>query len=215
MFESNLILTCLIVSLLFEGTFFLSLALIYQSSEKKHLRIFNTFIFETTPGFKEKNSFINYFFIFAVMVNALPFIFYASKNINAYTVTMMVLSILALFCLGGLPFISLNKLREHFYLDLGAIVALLALFGIEAFFSYHMYSTYLNKYALASMIIAICCAALLLVPVFNPKLFELRNVKNEDGTYSRKSFILLAFTEWMLYPLAVLSLLPILLIAVA
>ena len=205
---NNVILASLILAFLFEGTFFLSLAMIYQSNEKKALRILNTFPFEVTPGFKEKNSFINYLLIFSILVNLFPFIFYASQNINSYTVSIMVLFVLSSFCLASLPFISLEKLREHFYLDLGAFVTLLAVVGLEAFYCYHLYDVYLMDYALIGMIISIVLAVLVLIPVFNPKLFELKNRQNEDGTYSRKKFIFLAFSEWMLYPIALLSLFP-------
>lgn len=214
---NNLVLVSILVVFLFEGTFFLTLALIYQSKEKKALRIFNTFIFETTPSFKENNSFINYIFVFALIVNTLPFIFYLTKTANSYTVAMTILAVLIFFCLGCLPFISFYKLREHFYLDLGAIVSLLALFTIEAFCCFYVYKNndYLNNRALAGMIISIVFGVLMLIPVFNPKLFDLKNKKNEDGTMSRKNFIFLAFVEWMLYPMALLSLLPIFLITMA
>ena len=212
---NNVLLATLIVSFLFEGTFFLSLAMIYQSIEKKVLRITNTFIFETAPGFKEKNSFLNYFFFFSLLVWFFPFVYFASSGVNTYSVTMMVLALLSGFCLASLPFVPLNKLREHFYLDLGAIVALLALFAIEAFYGYHLYHYYTNTHGLIGMIVSIVLGAFVLVPVCNPKLFDLKNNQNEDGTYSRKKFIFLAFTEWMLYPLSILVLLPLFLITMA
>lgn len=212
---NNLTLTALIICFLFESTFFLSLGLIYQSIEKRRLRILNTFIFETVPNFKEKNGILNYFLFFSLLVNLFPFIFYAAKNINVYSVAIMILAILVFFCLGAIPFIRLNKIREHLYLFLGALVCLLALFGIEAFYSFYIYKTYIDNYALAAMIISIVLAVILLGAIFNPKLFDLSNKKNEDGTYSRKNFILLAFSEWLLYPIAILSLLPIFLITMA
>lgn len=212
---NNVILLSLIVTICFAGAFFLSLAMIYQSVEKKALRVLNTFIFETTPGFKEKNSYVNYLLFFALLMFVFPFIYYAANNLNGYSVTTMILVVISAFSLAALPFIPLNKLREHFYLDLGALVTTLAVFGIEAFHCYHIYSTYLNNYALIGMIIAIVLGSFLLVPVFNPKLFDLKNNQNEDGTYSRKKFIFLAFTEWLLYPIALLSLLPIYLITLA
>ena len=212
---NNLVLTSLIVCFLFESTFFLSLALIYQSIERKRLRILNTFIFETVPGFKEKNGILNYFLFFSLLVNLFPFIFYAANNINVYSVAMMILAILAFFCLGAIPFIRLNKIREHLYLFLGGLVSLLALVAIEMFYSLYIYKTYIDNYALAAMIVSIVLGVILLAAIFNPKLFDLSNKKNEDGTYTRKNFILLAFSEWMLYPIAILSLLPIFLITIA
>lgn len=209
---NNLVITALIVCFLFESTFFLSLGLIYNSIEKKNLRILNTFIFETTPSFKEKNGVLNYFLFFSLLVNAFPFIFYASRNINVYSVSMMILAVLTIFCLATLPFVSLNKLKEHFYLFFGALLCMLALSGVEAFYSYYLYKTYLDNYALASMIVSIVLAFILLLIVFNPKLFDLQNKKNDDGSFSRKRFIFLAFSEWLLYPGMILSLVPILLI---
>ena len=89
---------------------------------------------------------------------------------------------------------------------------MLALSGVEAFYSYYLYKTYLDNYALASMIVSIVLAFILLLIVFNPKLFDLQNKKNDDGSFSRKKFIFLAFSEWLLYPGMILSLVPILLI---
>lgn len=212
MSDNAFILTAIIVSFLFEGAFYLTLGMIYQSIEKKRFNILNTFIFETTPRFKEKNSAINYLFLFAMLVNLFPFIFYAARNLNSYSVSIMILSVLSLFCLACIPFIPFNKLREHFYLDLGAIVTTLAVFGLEAFYCYYLYHNFLNNFALAGMIIAIVFAALLLIAIFNPKLFDLTNKQNEDGTYSRKKFIFLAFTEWMIYLFMLVSLVPIYLI---
>ena len=212
---SNAFLISLIVSILFEGTYFLSLGLIYQSLEKKNLRIFNTFIFEATPSFKEKNSFLNYFFIFALLVTVFPFVFYAANNIQSYTIIIMVLSVLAGFCLAAIAFVSLDKLREHLYLDLGALTSLFALVSVEAFYSISLYKMYANGYFLAAMIVAIFLALIILLGVFNPKIFDLKNKQNEDGSYSRKKFIFLAFTEWMLYPISILTLVPLFLITMA
>ena len=212
---NHLVLTSLILCFLFESTFFLSIGLIYQSIEKRRLRILNTFIFETIPNFKEKNGILNYFLFFSLLINLFPFIFYAANNINVYSVAIMIVSILAIFCLGAIPFVSLNKIREHFYLFLGALVSLLAVVGVEAFYSFYIYKTYIDNYALAAMIVSTFLAAILLGMVFNPKLFDLTNKKNEDGTYSRKSFIPIAFNEWLLYLIAILTLLPIVLITIA
>ena len=212
---NNLILACLIVSFLFMGTFFLSLAMIYQSNEKKVLRITNTFIFELAPRFKEKNSFLNYLFIFSLLVWFAPFVYFAGSGANSYSVSMMILALLSGFCLASLPFVSLSKLREHFYLDLGAIACLIALFTLEAFYGYRMYRLYLNNNGLIMMIVSVILGVFSFVPVCYPKLFDLRNQKNEDGTYSRKKFIFLAFTEWMFYPLGLLSLLPLFFITMA
>ena len=125
---------------------------------------------------------------------------------------MMILVVLTVFCLATLPFVSLSKLKEHFYLYFGALLCMLALSGVEAFYSYYLYKTYLDNYALASMIVSIVLAFILLLIVFNPKLFDLQNKKNDDGSFSRKKFIFLAFSEWLLYPGMILSLVPILLI---
>lgn len=211
---NKLILTSLLVSILFEAIFFVGLVLIYKANEKKALRILNTFVFEVTPGFKEKNSFLNYFLIFALLVNIFPFIFLLSQSSNSYTIMMSILITLVSFCLGSLAFVSLDKLREHFYLDLGALACLVALFGIEIFYSHFMYkhSGYINNFDLAAMIISIIFTAFMLVPIFNPKLFILKNKQNEDGSYSRKNFIFLAFIEWMMYIIGLLSLVPIFLI---
>ena len=50
--------------------------------------------------------------------------------------------------------------------------------------------------------------------IINPKLFDLKNDMDEQGNPSRKKIIYLALSEWLLYPIAILSLIPLLLVSV-
>ena len=207
----KLFIIAIAISLLFEGSFYFSLQLIYKSIEKKSFSIRNTFMFEVTPGFKDKNGFMNYMFLAGVIVSIAPYLYLAFKNANTFTVIIGVLSILLAFCLVLLPFISFIRLREHFYLSLGALVTLFSILVMESYYGFHLYKYYLDELYLTSGIVGASLALIALIGIVNPKLFDLKNEVDESGQIKRKKFIFLAFTEWMMYPLSILALVPMLL----
>ena len=200
------------VSFLFEFSYFFFVQYIQKIRNKKLARIANTFLYEITPRFNEKTSFINYVLLFGIIVSLFPFIYYIVFTLNTYSVTVMVIAIVLMFALSIIPFIGLDKLREHLFLDVVALVLLIALFGMEAFYGYQMYRLYLDEYALAAMIVALVFFAFTLAMIVNPKLFDLKNEIDEQGNPSRKKIIFLALSEWMFYPLSILSLVPLLLL---
>lgn len=209
----NLFFVAFAVALLFEGFVFLALSLIYKSEEKKSLRILNTFIYEVSPSFRDKHSYLNYLLFFGVLVSIFPYIYYLFYNVQIFSMTIFIVSVILAFCLCTVPFIPLNKLREHFYLALGGLLMLFVLFTMEGYYCFTLYRLYLSEYQLAAMIVAIVFALLVLAVLLNPKLFDLKNKKNDSGETERKKFILLAFSEWMLYPLSILAIVPMLLIS--
>ena len=200
------------VSLIFEFSYFFFVQYIQKIRNKKLARIANTFLYEITPRFNEKESFINYVLLFGIIVSLFPFIYYIVYTRNTYSVTVMIIAIALMFTLAAVPFIGLDKLREHLFLDVVALVLLIALFGMEAFYGFQMYRLYLDTYALVAMIVALVLFAFSLVMIINPKLFDLKNDIDEQGSPSRKKIIFLALSEWLFYPLSILSLVPLLLL---
>ena len=211
--NSNLLLVAIIVSLLFEGFFFVAISFIHKANEKKRIRIFNTFIYEVSPSFKEKHTYLNFLLFFGVVVSVAPYIYYLFYHVHTFSVTLVIISTIMAFCLCAIPFIPLNKLKEHFYLSLGGMLALFVLFAMEGYFCITLYRLYLDTNQLIAMIVAFVFALIILINFFNPKLFDLKNKRNEKGEIERNKFILLAFSEWMLYPLSIVAIVPILIIS--
>ena len=210
---NNLFFVAVFVSLLFEGFFFIALSIIYKAKEKKNLRIANTFIYEVSPFFNEKNSYLNYLLFFGITISIFPYIYYFFYHMNTFSAIIVIISVIMAFCLCAIPFIPLNKLREHFYLALGGLLTLFILLAMEGYYCFTLYRLYLDNYQLAAMIIAFALALVVLITLLNPKIFDLRNKQNDQGEYERKKFILLAFSEWMMYPLSILAIVPMLLIS--
>ena len=202
------------VSFIFEFSYFFFVQFIQKAKNKKVARIANTFLYEITPRFVEKESFVNYVLLFGIIVSLFPFIYYIAYVRNTYSVTVMIISILLIFTLAAIPFIGLDKLREHLFLDVIALILLIALFGMEALYGFQMYRLYLDNYALASMIVAIVFFVFTFIMIINPKLFDLKNDVGEDGRPKRKKIIYLALSEWLFYPLGILSLVPLLLLVI-
>ena len=198
----------------FELSYLFFIQFLYKAKNKKVARIANTFLYEITPKFYEKTSFINYILIFGVLVLLFPFIYLLIERVNTYSVTLFIIETILIFCLICIPFIGLDKLREHLFLDLGAIVASLALTGMESFYTFQLYRLYRDNYQLAAMIVSLVLFVFVLALIINPKLFDLKNDMDEQGNPSRKKIIYLALSEWLLYPIAILSLIPLLLVSV-
>lgn len=200
------------LSFLLEFSYFFFVQYIQKVKNKKLARIANTFLYEITPRFNEKTSFINYVLLFGIIVSLFPFIYYIVYTRNTYSVTVMIIAIVLMFTLAAIPFIGLDKLREHLFLDVIALVLIVGLFGMEAFYGFQMYRLYLDNYALAASIVALVLFTFSLVMIINPKLFDLKNDMDENGNPSRKKIIYLALSEWLFYPLSILSLVPLLLL---
>ena len=209
----NLIVIAILVSFIFEVAYFSGAYSFYKESEKRTFKITNTFPFEVAPKFTDRFGYVNIFALFGVVVNFFPFVYYISQFLEAYSVSIMIVSSIYFFCLACLPFISLNKLREHLYLALGALVMLIAISGLELMYALRQYNLFKESNDLIAAIIAGSIGATTLIGVFNPKLFDLKNTINEQGLSVRKGFISLAFYEWMYYLFGLFTLLPLLFLA--
>lgn len=204
----------LFLTILLESSYLFFIQYISSKTQRKNIRIANTFMYEATPKFNENTAFVNYVLLFAVIINFFPYIYYLFYHVEGYAISMMVIATILLFTMCFIPFIGLNKLKEHLYLDVTSLILLAALFGIEAISSLTTYRTYLSNYYLAAMIVALVLFAFTLFLIINPKLFDLKNNVDGSGNVSRKKVIWLAVTEWLLYPLATLSLIPLLLLSI-
>ena len=209
----EVVLLALLVGVIFDLSYFFFIQFIQKRINKKTAKIANTFLYEITPKFSESTSFVNYVLLFGIAVTIFPFIYYLIYNFNNYSLGMAIAAILLAFCLCCIPFIGLNKLREHLYLDVGAIVLLAALIGVESLYMVSLYRLYRGIYQLIAMIVALVLFASVLVLIINPKLFDLKNEMDEEGNPKRKRIIFLALSEWLLYPLSLLSLVPLILIS--
>ena len=204
----------LLLSFVFEFTYFFFLQYIQKKRNKKLARITNTFLYEITPKFNESTAFINCLMLFGVAVSLFPLVYYLAYNIQFYSVTIMIIAIILIFTLCCIPFIGLEKLREHLLLDISSLVLLLGLTGMQAFYGFQLFRLYRSNYDLAASIVALVLFVFVLAMIVNPKLFDLKNDIDEQGNPHRKKVIYLALSEWLLYPLSILALIPLILICV-
>ena len=204
----------LLLSFVFEFTYFFFLQYIQKKRNKKLARITNTFLYEIIPKFNESTVFINCLMLFGVAVSLFPFIYYLAYNIQFYSVTIMIIAIILIFTLCCIPFIGLEKLREHLLLDISSLVLLLGLTGMQAFYGFQLFRLYRSNYDLAASIVALVLFVFVLAMIVNPKLFDLKNDIDEQGNPHRKKVIYLALSEWLLYPFSILALIPLILICV-
>ena len=141
-------------------------------------------------------------------------IYHLIYHLTVTNVIFTILTVIYIFCLVFIPLVSFNHLKEHLYLDLGAMLSLFAMNVFNTFES----SRYLRyEYYLLYLIPLILSAVLTLVSlyfVFRPGLFNFKNERDEEGNIVRAKYISLAVIEKLLYPLLYISIIPLILIAV-
>lgn len=210
-----LLIASLIASVFSLLIFYFSTNLIYKKYNKKNINVLNTFTFEVTPKLKSKEGSITYILFLFLAFVLFGVISFVSRFVDVLPIIFLVLVVIMLFCLAFLPLLSLNKLKEHLYLNLGAIISFTTASAFLTYLSYSMCKVY--DYKNVSLIIALVVSGLLflfsLIFIFNPQLFNFRNEINEKGESVRKKYIPLAFSEWMILLSSPLLLIPLILIS--
>ena len=195
--------------------FFFSLSLIYKKKNNKSINLLNTFTFEATPKLKRNEGTSPVLLFVSLGATIVGAIVFASRYMDVLPIVLVVIMTIMSFTTAMLPLLSLNKLKEHLYLNLGSVISFATSSAFLTYLSYSMCKAY--DYKNASLIIAMVISGLLflfsLFFVFNPQLFNLNNDKNEDGEAMRKKFIPLAFSEWMIIFSSPIFLIPLILIS--
>ena len=210
-------ITYLLIGFLFLSSFcvisyFLTLNLLNKRTANKNIDIRNTFTFEVAPKLKSDGQYINTLLLLALLPVLVGFILFTVKYFDILRVVTSILMLLLLFCIGALPFVSISKLKEHLYLNLGSIVLFASSSAFLLYISYYLCKLY--DYKNVSLIIAMVISGIIfltsLVFVFNPRLFDLSN-KDEEG--NRKPVIHLALSEWVILFTVPLYLIPLILMS--
>ena len=192
--------------------FYFAASLIYKKKNSRDINLLNTFTFEVVKS--GVGSIVPLLFVSlgATIAGAIVF---TSRYTDVLPIVLVVIMTIMGFCTAMLPLLSLNKLKEHLYLNLGAIISFATAAAFLTYLSYSMCKVY--DYKNISLIIAMVVSGLLflfsLVFVFNPHLFILNNDRNEEGEIVRKKYIPLAFSEWMIIFSSPIFLIPLILIS--
>ena len=201
-------------SIIFMGAYFVAVNFINRKVEKRSVDIRNTFIYEVNPPFRSKFGSLNVLLFASLVCTLVGVILFASKYLETMPIVLAVISTVLMFCLGSLPFVNIKYLKEHLYLDLGAIILYALACAFELYLSASIAKIY--DFSRVGLIIAIVVSAILFLVslffIFNPSLFNLRNQANENGEYERAKFIPLVFSEWVILFSSSLLLIPLLII---
>ena len=202
-------------SLIFLIAYILVINILYSKENKRMLNMKNTFLYEGSSFVVTKG----FLFVSLLTTLAASIIYtshYFSEPYGSLSIFVVVITSILVFCLGALPFVSFRTLKEHLYLDIGALVTLIALFGIETYYCYDIYKLYdySNNYALAGLIVSAFLLLITLSFVFNPHLFDLKMNIREEGV-ERKKIIVLALLEWTMPFLSSISIVPLILLSSA
>ncbi len=186
----------------------------YKALFKNKISIKNQFLFETCPHHNGPIGYVNYIQYFSYTLVLGLLIYNLVYRLSVTNVIFTILAVIYIFCLVFIPLVSFNHLKEHFYLDLGAMMSLFAMNVFNCFES----SRYLRyEYNLIYLIPLILSAILTLISlyfVFRPGLFSFKNERDSEGNIIRAKYIPLALVERALYLLFYLSIIPLILIAV-
>ncbi len=179
-------------------SYFFSINLLYKRRSNKSINYKNEFPFESVPYFKTTGSNLNLLLFLSLTATLAGFALFTVNYFGVIPLLMTIVFTLMGFFIGALPFVSLAKIKEHLYMVVGAIVSDFLISALITYLSYSVSKMY--DYQKISPIIAIVISAILLIKsiffILNPKLFNLRYVKNEKDELVRPKFVPLAFYEW-------------------
>ena len=202
-----------ISSLIFLFVFIATTNILYSRENKKMLNMKNTFLFEGSSFAATKG-----FLLVSLAINLVTSIIFASHYFSepygSLSIFVVVITAVLSFCLAALPFVSFRTFKEHLYLDIGALVTLVALFGIDTYYCYDVFKLYdySNNYALSGLIVSAFLLLIVFAFIFNPHLFDLKMNVRDEGV-ERKKVIVLALLEWTMIFLSTLSSVPLILLS--
>lgn len=206
-----ILVSLLAASLLFYFCYLFSIEIIYKRENNRLIDFRNTFVYEGASKFPITKG-----FLFASLLTTLgAYIFYSVKCFDVSMITMTVFVAALSFCIGAAPFVRFTLYREHLYLDVGLLLFLFAVGGIQTYYSFNLYmrSEFTNTYCLISLIVSAIILLISLVFVFAPRLFDLKTIATEKGEM-RKQIIPLALLEWTSSIFIIASLIPLILLSV-
>ena len=178
--------------------FVISVNALYKSKNRRGINFKNEFPFETVPSFKGEYAYLNIFLLLSLLATISGFILYMVNNINVIPIVLVIVIVIYSFCVVSIPFIPLNRLKEHLYLSLGIIITD---FIVSAFLTYLSYTVAKRfEFLKVAPIVAIVISGLLVIKslifIFNPKLFDLKYERNDQGELIRPKVVKLAFYQW-------------------
>ena len=197
------ILALLVVTL---GSYFFSINIIYKKINKKNIRVLNTFPFEVVPQKRTSNFFINSLYLIYLLGLVAASIVFAVKYLSVITVIVAIATFFIALFMSVLPFTSFVSLKKHLYLDVGMVILFFLINGLVTYLSFSISKLYDFQNVVG--IVCIVLGGLTLIPslyfIFNPRLFSLNNEVEEDEI-SRPKYFPLAFSEWMIPLLSIMS----------
>ncbi len=202
------------LSILCVGAFYFAINLLNRKRVNKGIDLRNSFPFEKIPLFKTDYFFINILYFLSILAPTSGVILFMTYHLGVVTIFTGVISVILLFFLAIIPFVTINKLKEHLYLDVGLIVTHFALCGFILYLSYSISKLY--DYQNVTAIIAIVISGIFFIFslcfVANPRLFDLK-MKVEEEEISRPKVIPLAISEWLLLLTPSFFLIPLILLS--
>lgn len=189
----------------------------YKNRYKTSYDLRNHFPYELNyESFFKENLLGNIAATFLVIATILFYVFFDEKHINGYYLFVMIAGIVNALISYALIFVPLKMTKTHLaLLAINIILSFLIPFSL-AFNSALTYQSSNSGVALAFTIINAVICLFVFVLIMNPKLTnwaKMDEQKNSDGTttYIRPKIFILAFTEWLLYFVSVITLVVVLL----
>lgn len=178
--------------------FVISVNALYKSKNRRGINFKNEFPFETVPSFKGEYAYLNIFLLLSLLATVSGFILYMVNNINIIPIVLVIVIVVYSFCVISIPYIPLNRLKEHLYLSLGIIITDFIVSAFLAYLSYTVAKRF--EFLKVAPIVAIVISGLLVIKslifIFNPKLFNLKYERNDQGELIRPKVVQLAFYQW-------------------
>lgn len=198
-------LASLILTILFFGIFIVASRFSYSHRFNTPYSMKNMFPFEVNyEGTFAKNFYGNSAMVLMVFAAIFFFVFFDQKFENGFFITMMIVGIIGVICIGALSFVPMKLYRLHFVfavLLFGVTLVLSSLIVIACFRNWQNYD---YKSSFIAFLIGSITTLMVFILIMNPKLTKpIKGIeeKQEDGTVimKRPKIIWLAYSEWLLF----------------
>ena len=206
----------LIVAIFLFACFLIASIFNYKARFKKSYHLRSHFPYELNyHGRYKDNIYGNLIYALFVIAIVVFLIFFNNAYSNGYLIFALIGGAITLVCLSALVYIPIDQLRIHMIVVALAFISSLMFSFAIVLAAYFKYKDNSSVPALVSLIFSSVVTVIYAILILNPKLThwaEMDDRVNEDGTVSkvRPKYFVLAYSEWALFFLYLLSLISLL-----
>ena len=199
-------LSLFIISALFLVTFYIAGAFVYNKNntlEKYDIR--NHFCFELWVRKGHQGVFIDVFILISAIIFFANYALFSIFSFSVLNVVNAFLALLIAFSVITICYLPLSKLKERCIFSIILITTSTVLNAMQIYESFTILRQYENDLIFIPIVVSSLIVIAGIIAMFYPRLFDFGMNKDQEGAIIRPKFFPLAFFEWLMIFITVLS----------